>query len=256
MPSLQKFHADVAKHVDSINRILCTNLIRHEYIVTTSSKAIKAQPLIEKFLSKALKFNKENYDLDLENKLKKNKTLDWLRESERKEIGSKIVNELCKRYQKRNCDFTRIIKLERRLGEDRAPMSVLELVDSGFEFKFWYTAKTVARLQLQGLGLDRITKTHIDDLIKTRNDGQKCFEEAVETAKVFFFKYNSKTKSIEDIEIKKNLENLPHNLSFYNNSLSDINFVQQNYDVIPRPERSLVQLPISPFLLSKKTNKI
>ena len=41
-----------------IYKNLCANLIRHEYIVTTSAKAKAAQPYIEKFLANTIKQNK------------------------------------------------------------------------------------------------------------------------------------------------------------------------------------------------------
>ena len=77
------------------------------------------------------------------------------------ECGLKVLEEIVERYPKRQTGFTRIIKLEPRLGEDKAPMSVIELVDSNYEIKFWYTAKTVARLELQGIELDDLTELNI-----------------------------------------------------------------------------------------------
>ena len=137
-------------------------MIRHEYIVTTSAKAKAAQPYIEKFLANTIKQNK-NYEAvtNLEDKLKSIKALSYLQPPDRVECGLKMLDDIINRYPQRTHGFTRVIKLEPRLGDDKAPMSVIELVDSNYEIKLWYTAKTVARLELQGIELDDITELNI-----------------------------------------------------------------------------------------------
>ena len=65
-------------------------------------------------------------------------------------------------------------------------MSVIELVDSNYEIKLWYTAKTVARLELQGIELDDITELNIKKLTQYRVNGEQVFREAVETCKKNF----------------------------------------------------------------------
>lgn len=246
MPALKKFDANVARHVKLMNKNLCANLIRHEYIVTGRTKAKRAQAQIESFLAKALHENDKNLDQSFEQRFANNKALNYLQPPDKKEIGSKVIEELSKRYTKRKHGFTRIIKLEPRLGEDKAPMSVLELVDSEFEIKFWYTAKIVARLELQGLPVDALTQHNVDKLVQFRQNGEAGFRKAVEEAKVRFFKYNPETKTIEDPETAKNLENKPPKMSFYDKSATFGN--SKKHDVRQREAKPVVELPKSPFL--------
>lgn len=231
----------MARHVKLMDKNLCANLIRHEYIVTTRTKAKRAQSKIERFIAKSLHENKTMSEESLEYKLKNNKSLRYLQPPDLKEVGSKVLNELVERYPKRNHGYTRIIKLEPRLGEDKAPMSVLELVDSNLEIKFWYFAKIAARLQLQGIPLDEVTEMEIKKLISLRNDGEAKFNEAVETAKVEFFKYNPETQAIEDESVVENLKNVPEKTKKLRGP--------KNFETKPRTNRpQATELPKSPFL--------
>lgn len=248
MPSLQKFHANVARHVKLMNKNLCANLIRHEYIVTGRTKAKRAQAQIELFLAKAIRMNKEMAGKDSEYILENNKALRYLQPPDKREIGLKVINELTTRYPDREHGFTRIIKLEPRLGEDKAPMSVLELVDSDFEIKYWYTAKIVARLELQGLELDDLTQHNVKKLTSFRPDGESKFREAVETAKVEFFKYDTEKGEVTDSDMKTNLKNLPDNLDYFGGSLSNKLLQSKKFKTTSRPKGPEVELPKSPFL--------
>lgn len=67
--------------------------------------------------------------------------------------------------------------------EDKAPMCVLELVDSKYEIKLWFTAKAVAKLELQNIPLDDITELNVKKLTSGRPDGEQVFRDAVETCK-------------------------------------------------------------------------
>lgn len=247
MPSLQKFHANVARHVKLMNKNLCANLIRHEYIVTGRAKAKRAQSKIESFLSKAIEENKKLMEEGKEVSVQNLKSLSYLQPPDRNEIGSKIIKELSERYPNRTHGFTRIIKLEPRLGEDKAPMSVIELVDSEFEIKFWYTAKIVARLELQGLPLDDLTEYSVKKLTQFRKDGEQKFREAVETTKKEFFKYDPETNEVADDDMKNNLRNLPKNLEFYGGSLKGKVVASKKFNTTKRPERKQVEIPKSPF---------
>lgn len=246
MPALKKFDANVARHVKLMNKNLCANLIRHEYIVTGRTKAKRAQAKIESFLAKALHENKKQQDKPFEYRFANNKALNYLQPPDKREVGSKVIEELSKRYTRRKHGFTRIIKLEPRLGEDKAPMSVLELVDSEFEIKFWYTAKIVARLELQGLPVDALTQHNVDKLTQFRPQGEESFRKAVEEAKVQFFKYNTETGEVEDPEVLKNLENKPPKMDFYTEGASF--GVSKKYGVKERPPKGDLELPKSPFL--------
>lgn len=241
MPSLHKIQNNVARHIKLMDKNLCASLIRHEHIVTTRTKAKRAQVKIEKFLSKAMKQQQELGDKPLKYKLANIDAFDFLQPPDRVEIGSKILKDLSERFGDRQTGFTRIIKLEPRLGEDNAPMSVLELVDSEYEIKFWYTAKIAARLELQGLPLDAITEKNIKKLTQFRNNGDEVFRSAVETCKSEFF-----NNEVEQ-EDKQILSNKP-NLAFHGGSRKDEFVASKKFKTVPRPSKEAVELPKSPFL--------
>lgn len=247
MPSLQKHHVNVARHLKLIDKNICANLIRHEYIVTGRTKAKRAQAKIERFLASALNKNSELTG-DSKARVEANKAFNYLQPPDKLEVGTKVVETLAKRYPNRQHGFTRIIKLEPRLGEDKAPMSVLELVDSEFEIKFWFNAKVVARLELQGLALDDITSLNVKKLVQFREGGEEKFREAVETSKQEFFGYNPETGEIADESIKDNLKNLPRNLEYHGGSLSGSLLASKRFKTVPRIQKESVEIPQSPFL--------
>ncbi|RLV89563.1 50S ribosomal protein L17 [Spathaspora sp. JA1] len=254
---LQKHHVNVARLTSSINKNLCANIIRHEYIVTTLPKAKKAQPLIESFLSKSLnRIRQQKTELQKTDKeaveVEDVREFKFLHSPDVNEIGSKVINELSLRFPNRRNGFTRLIRLERRLGEDKASMAVLELVGSEYEIKFWYTAKTVARLELQGLQLDDITKLNVEKITSSRIEGDVKFREAVELCKKEFFKVDPETNEVTDEQIKANLNNLPSNLKYYGGSLQDTLLVSKKFNTKKRPNKSeKVEIPQSPFLTQK-----
>lgn len=248
MPALQKFHANVTRHVKLMDKNLCASVIRHEHIVTTRSKAKRAQVKVERFLADALKANSSIKDKEVMARFRGNAALNYLQPPDKKEVGFKVIEELADRYPRRQTGFTRVIKLEPRLGEDKAPMSVLELVDSDYEIKFWFTAKIVARLEIQDLPLDDITKVNVQKLTQFRNDGENKFREAVETAKVEFFKYDSVTGVVADQEIAENLKNVPQNLEFNGGDLAGSLTKSKRFLTKPRATTKEVNIPASPFV--------
>lgn len=247
MPSLQKFHANVARHVKLMNKNLCAELVRHDYIVTGRTKAKRAQPLVERFLANAFRQNRKMADAGLPERIERNQALNYLHTPHRSEIGTQVLDNLAKRYRNRSHGFTRIIKLEPRLGEDKAPMSVLELVDSDYQIKYWYNAKVVARLELQGLPVDDLTAHNVRKLTQYRENGEQEFRDAVETAKKQFFKVDDEGNVVDE-EIKRNLENLPTNLEYHGGSLSGKLTVSKKYNTVKRPAKDQAQVPKSPFL--------
>lgn len=255
MPKVFTIQKNVASHKKMIYKNLCANLIRHEYIVTTSAKAKAAQPYIEKFLANTIKQNKELPEAvtNLEDKLKSIKALSYLQPPDRVECGLKMLEDIINRYPQRTHGFTRVIKLEPRLGDDKAPMSVIELVDSNYEIKLWYTAKTVARLELQGIELDDITELNIKKLTQYRVNGEQVFRDAVETCKKEFFNVAEETGEVPE-EIKSDLSNLP-NMSRHLGELKGKLLVSKQFKTKPRPERQSINIPQSPFLKQQQERK-
>ncbi|CAK9437488.1 mitochondrial 54S ribosomal protein bL17m [Lodderomyces beijingensis] len=247
---------NVKAHRQSILKNLCANLIRNEYIVTTSAKARKAQPLIEKFLSRSIHANKqypENDKRPVTKRISEIAIFGYLQNADRTEVGTKVIKELTSRYKNRTQGFTRVIKLEPRLGEDKASMSVLELVDSKYEIKFWFTAKAVAKLELQQIPLDDVTELNVRKLTERRIDGEQKFRDAVETCKREFFKMGVDAEGNQvmddgvDEKLKLSLESLP-NMNRHVGNLKGKLLVSKKFKTKSRPQRAEVQIPQSPFL--------
>lgn len=248
MPKVFTIQKNVIGHKKLIYKNLCANLIRHEHIITTSAKAKAAQPYIEKFIADSVRQNKELPESikGLKKKVQSIKAFDYLQPAERMECGLKILQDIVKRYPERKTGFTRIIKLEPRLGEDKAPMSVLELVDSNYEIKFWYTAKTVARLELQDIEFDDLTELNIKKLTQFRINGESEFRDAVEVCKKEFFSQDGESNNVPE-EIQQNLSNLP-NMERHTGKLKGKLLVSKKYNTKPRPQKENLLFPPSPFL--------
>ncbi|GME81296.1 unnamed protein product [Ambrosiozyma monospora] len=101
------------------------------------------------------------------------------------------------------------------------------MVDNGsHEMRFWITAKTVARLELQGLPLDHLTEKNMKDLLLRRENGEAVFRDAVETCKKEFFGTEEQKK-----ELKTLLPRIKGDKSGYHKSFT-------NYVVVPRPSKN------------------
>lgn len=247
MPALKKFDANVARHLKLMNKNLCANLIRHEYIVTGQTKAKRAQAHIESFLAKALHENKQIQDKPLKYRYENVRALNYLQPPDKKEVGSKVLQELSRRYTDRTHGFTRVTKLEPRLGEDKAPMAILELVDSEFEIKFWYVAKTVARLELQGLKVDPLTQHNIEKLTKLRHNGEARFRQAVEECKTRFFDYAADEGRVTSDSVETNLQNKPTKPEVQEGVEAPWP-TKARLSLKPRTQKKTAELPKSPFL--------
>jgi len=104
----------MASYRKALYRNLVTDLLGYEKITTTETKAKEIKPLAEKMIT-----------LGKEGSLhSRRQALSFIYS---KDVTEKIFGELAQRYAQRPGGYTRIIKLERRLG-DGAPMVQLELV--------------------------------------------------------------------------------------------------------------------------------
>mgnify|MGYP003363188465 CR=1 FL=1 len=198
-----------AKMLHHTMRNLVSSLIENESVKTTFGKAKTAQGMMENLIlkTKRTKLPPNQFKTELYGMLyNQDRTV------------PKLMGELKERYKDRNSGFTRILKLEPRIG-DNSPQVILELVDNGVrEMKFWYIAKVVARLELQGSPLDPLTEKNVKDLLLYRKDGQAEFRKTVETCKKEFFKE-------EDA-----LDNLPRMKSTTNG----FHRAFRNFDVVSR----------------------
>ncbi|HHT05493.1 MAG TPA: 50S ribosomal protein L17 [Hydrogenispora sp.] len=101
-------------HRKALFRNLVTDLIRHEKITTTETKAKEIQSLAEKMITLGKKG-----DLSARREVAK-VIMD-------KAVAKKLFDEVATRYADRNGGYTRVVKIGPRRG-DAAPMAVIELV--------------------------------------------------------------------------------------------------------------------------------
>jgi large subunit ribosomal protein L17 len=102
-------------HRQALYRNLVTDLLKHEKIVTTEAKAKEVRGLAEKMITLGKKSGLHSY----------RQALSYITD---KKVTEKVFSELAPRYGERHGGYTRIVKLEPRLG-DSAPMVKLELVE-------------------------------------------------------------------------------------------------------------------------------
>jgi large subunit ribosomal protein L17 len=102
-------------HRRALFRNMVTDLLRHEKIVTTEAKAKEIQAITEKIITLGKRSGLHSY----------RQTLSFVMD---KRVTEKVFADLAKRYSERPGGYTRIIKLEPRLG-DGAPMAKIELVE-------------------------------------------------------------------------------------------------------------------------------
>ncbi|OGO20051.1 MAG: 50S ribosomal protein L17 [Chloroflexi bacterium RBG_16_50_11] len=101
-------------HRQALYRNLVTALLRHEKIVTTEAKAKEVRSMAEKMITLGKKSGLHSY----------RQALTFITD---KKVTEKVFSVLGPRYKERAGGYTRIVKLEPRLG-DNAPRVQLELV--------------------------------------------------------------------------------------------------------------------------------
>ncbi len=102
-------------HRVAMYRNLVTDLLRYEKIVTTEAKAKEVRGMAEKIITLG-----KNGNLPA-----RRRALSFVND---KKVVAKLFDELGPRYATRTGGYTRIIKLQPRIG-DGAPMARLELVE-------------------------------------------------------------------------------------------------------------------------------
>ncbi len=101
-------------HRIALYRNLVTALLEHEKIVTTEAKAKEVRGMAEQMITLGKTSGLQSY----------RQALSFLTD---KKVTKKVFAELGPRYKERAGGYTRIVKLEPRLG-DNAPRVQLELV--------------------------------------------------------------------------------------------------------------------------------
>ncbi len=104
-----------SSHRRALYRNMVTDLLRHEKIVTTEAKAQEVRGLTEKMITLGKKGGLAAY----------RQALGYLFDEK---VAEKLFTGLAPRYKERPGGYTRMVKLEPRLG-DGAAMVKLELVE-------------------------------------------------------------------------------------------------------------------------------
>lgn len=202
-----------SKQLKHTIRNLVSSLIQHEHVITTPAKAKLTANYVENLILKSKKHAEKS-----EEALKEWRHLLHGKLYNQEGTVDKMVNEFVERYQHRPSGFTRQLKLENRFG-DNAPQVALEMVDNEHrELMFWYVAKIVARLELQGLEPDVLTKKNIEKVVKYKKNGSKKFQETVTICKENFF------KDEENLELKPRIKN----------NSNGFNKQTKNFEIMPR----------------------
>jgi large subunit ribosomal protein L17 len=101
-------------HRKALYRNLVTDLLKHEKIVTTEAKAKEIRGMAEKMITLGKKSGLSSY----------RQALAFITDEK---VAAKVFSELGPRYKERPGGYTRLTKLEPRLG-DGARMAQIELV--------------------------------------------------------------------------------------------------------------------------------
>jgi large subunit ribosomal protein L17 len=104
-----------SSHRRALYRNLVTDLLKHEKLVTTEPKAKEIRGIAEKMITLGKKSGLHSY----------RQAMSYITD---KKVAEKLFADLAPRYKERPGGYTRIIKLQPRLG-DGALMVKLELVE-------------------------------------------------------------------------------------------------------------------------------
>ena len=129
-------------HRRAMFRNLTANLIAHERIETTDTKAKELRRVAERLISKAIRLGEAAYTKDIKGKdlarrihverqirsfIPRFATVEKDGETKKIDLVEKVLQDLAKRFAGRPGGYTRIIKVGARRG-DNAPMSLIEFV--------------------------------------------------------------------------------------------------------------------------------
>lgn len=104
-----------SSHRRALYRNMVTDLLKHEKLVTTEPKAKEVRGIAEKMITLGKKSGLHSY----------RQAMSYITD---KKVAEKLFADLAPRYKERPGGYTRIIKLQPRLG-DGASMVKLELVE-------------------------------------------------------------------------------------------------------------------------------
>lgn len=192
---------------------LASSLIQYENIITTPAKADLAAGYVQNLITKTIKHSKSPESLKEWRHLLHGQLYN-------PEITiPKLIDVLAPRYQGTTgpnaSGVTRELKIENRFG-DNAPQVILEMVgNADREMKLWINAKTIARLELQGLEIDPLSKKNMEDCIRTC--GEAKWLEIVQTCKDELF-------NDHDMELKPRMKKFTNG---FNKQFTNFEFVKR-----------------------------
>ncbi|AET40664.1 mitochondrial 54S ribosomal protein bL17m Ecym_6284 [Eremothecium cymbalariae DBVPG len=156
-------------HREALMRSLASQLLQHEVIVSTTPKLKEAQRHAERIITIAKKAvqNPSKHIPELQSRL-------YL-SGDNSKLLKKLLEDIAPRYSTRERGYTRLMKLEPRLG-DRAPSSVLELVDAPVvdsdgnllkgNMKLWLIVKAILHANSKNEELHQMTLKNLHKLSK------------------------------------------------------------------------------------------
>ncbi|SCV05183.1 LANO_0H01882g1_1 [Lachancea nothofagi CBS 11611] len=174
---LMRHFSRTKSHRDSMFRNLVSQLLQHGSIVSTHEKCQEASRLAERIITMAKNLKKHpNSAKEIQSRLS-------LAGDNSKLLG-RVISEIAPRYHNRPGGYTRVLKLEPRLG-DRAKQSVLELVDTPIlskagsfqrgDLKLWLLCKTAIANETSGSSYSVLTLQNFAKMLKFRPNHSEFF---------------------------------------------------------------------------------
>lgn len=181
--NMSKF-ARAALHRKCQLQNLVTNVLEHESIVTTHSKAKAVRPLVQNVIDSARRMLSAAASAE-----EKAKTRELLMKKLYKPDQIMPKLEQIARWQPSTDGSVRILKLEPRLG-DKAPNSIIELTNGHFDMLRSLTARAVARSRATNEPLPPYVERNMTELTRTA-ELRSVFEKEVEKMNAAFPKHEN-----------------------------------------------------------------
>ncbi|GMM50154.1 mitochondrial 54S ribosomal protein YmL8 [Starmerella bacillaris] len=168
-----------AEHRACLLRNLVTNVLEHNSIITTHSKAKEVQYTLEHAINHARRIQQLT---DKQRIFQAKQRLEQMLYKPKETMPR--LEEVARRRINYDSGHTRIMKLEPRLG-DNAPQSIIELVDGKYDMCRSLTAKAVARSRDTGELLPHFIRQH-EERYSSTPESKEAFEaEVAQMQKMF-----------------------------------------------------------------------
>ncbi|CUS21089.1 LAQU0S02e05622g1_1 [Lachancea quebecensis] len=184
---LMRHFSRTKAHRDAMFRNLVSQLFQHGSIVSTHEKCLEASRMADRVITMAKKLKHHpNSAMEIQSRLSL--------AGDNSKLLSRVVGELAPRYKQRPGGYTRVLKLEPRLG-DRAKQSVLELVDTPVvdaagalqrgDIKLWLLCKTSIQNESESVGYSQLTLRNFSKMLKFRKNSHTFFTNDVLAVRKF-----------------------------------------------------------------------